>query len=122
MPKPVVNIPLPKSWPAKVCAAMLHVVSLAKYAAVYTRSWAADSRNARVRLRADKDRLLHEIAPDWSVENLWEMATINNCNFGRDRFADFTTFPVTSDDPLIEILEDPNRLPREVWIDGTKAR
>jgi len=62
MPKPAVNIPLPKSWPAKVCAAMLHVVSLAKYAAVYTRSWAADSRNARVRLRADNDRLLHEVA------------------------------------------------------------
>jgi hypothetical protein len=35
------NLRLPKSWPAKVCAAMLHVVSLAKYAAVYTRSWAA---------------------------------------------------------------------------------
>src|SRR5262245_59214907 len=62
MPKRAVAIPLPKSWPAKVCAAMLHVVSLAKYAAVYTRSWAADSRNARVRLRADKDRLLHEVA------------------------------------------------------------
>ena len=62
MPKSAVNISLPKSWPAKVCAAMLHVVSLAKYAAVYTRSWAADSRHARVRLRADKDRLLHEAA------------------------------------------------------------
>jgi len=46
MPKPAVNIPLPKSWSAKVCAAMLPVVSLAKYAAGYTRSWAADSRNA----------------------------------------------------------------------------
>src|SRR5712692_187984 len=54
-------MPLPKSWPAKVCAAMLHVVSLAKYAAVYTRSWAADSRSARVRLRADKDQLLQEV-------------------------------------------------------------
>jgi hypothetical protein len=35
---------------------MLHVVSLAKYAAVYTRSWAADCTNARVRLRVDRDR------------------------------------------------------------------
>src|SRR5262249_44025937 len=61
-PRPAVHIPLPKSGPAKVCAAMLHVVSLAKYAAVYTRSWAADSRNARVRLRAEKDRLLQEVA------------------------------------------------------------
>jgi transcriptional regulator with XRE-family HTH domain len=34
---------------------MLHVVSLAKYAAVYTRGWAADSPNARVRLKAAKD-------------------------------------------------------------------
>jgi putative transposase len=40
---------------------MLHVVALAQYAAVYTRSWAADSRNARVRLRADKDRLRQEV-------------------------------------------------------------
>jgi Spy/CpxP family protein refolding chaperone len=35
---------------------MLHVVSLAKYAAVYTRSWAADCANARVRSSADRDR------------------------------------------------------------------
>jgi hypothetical protein len=50
------TIPLPKSWPAKVRSAMLHVVSLAKYAAVYTRSWAADCPKARVRLRAERDR------------------------------------------------------------------
>ena len=41
---------------------MLHVLSLAKYTAVYTRSWAADSPNARVRLRAENDRLLQEVA------------------------------------------------------------
>ena len=35
---------------------MLHVVSLAKYAAIYTRSWAADCPRARVRLRAERDR------------------------------------------------------------------
>ena len=50
------TIPLPKSWPAKVRSAMLHVVSLAKYAAIYTRSWAADCSRARVRLRAERDR------------------------------------------------------------------
>src|SRR5439155_2795964 len=49
-------MPLPKSWPAKVRSAMLHVVSLAKYAAVYTCSWAADGPNARVRFRAERDR------------------------------------------------------------------
>jgi putative transposase len=49
------KIQLPKSWPTCVRSAMLHVVSLAKYAAVYTRGWAADSPNARVRLKAAKD-------------------------------------------------------------------
>ena len=29
------KIQLPKSWPAKVCSAMLHVAALAKYAAVH---------------------------------------------------------------------------------------
>ena len=57
-----VKVTLPKSWPVSVRSAMLHVVSLAKYAAVYTRSWAADSPNARVRLQADHDRLAQEIA------------------------------------------------------------
>lgn len=41
---------------------MLHVVSLAKYAAVYTRSWAADSPNARVRFRSERDRSLEDAA------------------------------------------------------------
>ena len=56
MSNPSLTIPLPKSWPAKVRSAMLHVVSLAKYAAVYTRSWAADCPRARVRLQAERDR------------------------------------------------------------------
>jgi hypothetical protein len=33
---------------------MLHVVSLAQYAVISTRSWAADSSNAHVRLKADR--------------------------------------------------------------------
>ena len=53
---------LPKSWPATIRSAMLHVVSLAKYAAVYTRDWAADSPNARVRFRAERDRSLDDAA------------------------------------------------------------
>ena len=32
------RIPLPKGWPTRVKSAMLHVISLAQYAAVYTRS------------------------------------------------------------------------------------
>lgn len=55
------RIPLPKSWNKQVRSAMLHVISLAQYATVYTRSWAADSRNARVRLRAENDRLRQEL-------------------------------------------------------------
>src|SRR5579885_960083 len=62
MSKSVVKLKLPKSWPATLRSAMLHVLSLGKYAAVYTRSWAADSPNARVRLRAENDRLLQEVA------------------------------------------------------------
>src|SRR5262249_36476194 len=60
MSKPSSNINLPKSWPAIVRSSMLHVVALARYAAVYTRSWAADSDNTRVRLRAERDQLEQE--------------------------------------------------------------
>jgi len=56
MSNSTLTIPLPKSWPAKVRSAMLQVVSLAKYAAVYTRSWAADCPKARVRFRVGRDR------------------------------------------------------------------
>ena len=41
---------------------MLHEVSLAQYAAIFTRSWAANSSNARVRLKAEKDRLQQDFA------------------------------------------------------------
>jgi hypothetical protein len=40
---------------------MLHVISLAQYATAYTRSWAADSTNARVRIKAEYDRAQQEI-------------------------------------------------------------
>ena len=56
------RIPLPKSWKRHVRSAMLHVISLAQYATVYTRSWAVDSMNGRVRLKAENDRLLEELA------------------------------------------------------------
>lgn len=36
--------------------------AFAQYAAVHTRSWAVDSMNGRVRLKAEKDRLLQELA------------------------------------------------------------
>ncbi len=56
------RIPLPKSWNKHVRSAVLHVISLAQYATVYTRSWAVDSMNGRVRLRAELDRANQEIA------------------------------------------------------------
>jgi hypothetical protein len=43
------HVPLPKGWPAFVKSAVLHTISLAQYALVYTRSWAVDSPNGRVR-------------------------------------------------------------------------
>jgi hypothetical protein len=53
---------LPNVWTATVRASVLHVISLARWATAYTRSWAAESANARVRLRAANDRLTAENA------------------------------------------------------------
>jgi transposase len=56
------QIPLPKSWGARVKSAVLHVLALAQYALTYSRSWTADSTNQRVQLRAECDRLTQELA------------------------------------------------------------
>jgi len=56
------EISLPKNWVGHVRSAVLHVIGLAQYATAYTRSWAADSRNARMRLKAENDRLRQEVA------------------------------------------------------------
>ena len=47
------NIPLPSGWPKCVRSGVTHVISLARYAIVTARGWAADSINARVRLTAE---------------------------------------------------------------------
>ena len=39
-----------------------HVISLAQYATVYTRSWAVDSMNGWVRLKAENDQLRQQIS------------------------------------------------------------
>jgi hypothetical protein len=49
------QITLPKSWGAHVKTAILQVVAQAQYALAYSRSWAADSSNQRVRLKAPRD-------------------------------------------------------------------
>ena len=55
------HIPLPKGRTTHVRSAVLHILSLAQYAAVYTRGWAADSTNTRVRLKAELDRANQEL-------------------------------------------------------------
>ena len=56
------QISLPKSWSKHVRAAILHVISLAQFATAHTRSWAANSVNARIRLKAERDRAVQELA------------------------------------------------------------
>ena len=56
------KIPLPKGWTGIVRSAVLHVIGLAQYATVYTRSWAANSPNERMRLKAENDRFQAEVA------------------------------------------------------------
>ncbi len=55
------DIPLPTGWPNCVRSAVIHVISLAHYAIVAARGWAANSINARVRLSAENNRLRKEI-------------------------------------------------------------
>ena len=57
----VSKIPLPSGWRKGVRSALLHVISLAHYAIVTARGWAANSINARVRLAAESDRLKQEM-------------------------------------------------------------
>ena len=55
-------IPLPRSWPEHVKSALLHAVALAHFALSHARGWCADSRIARVRLAAERDRWKTEAA------------------------------------------------------------
>jgi len=56
------RIPLPKGWQRYVKSAVHHAISLAHYAIVYARAWAAVSINAWVRLAAENDWLQEEYA------------------------------------------------------------
>jgi transposase InsO family protein len=55
------EIPLPKGWKKQIRSAVLHVISLAQYATAYTRGWAADSTNTRVRQKVEWDRANQEL-------------------------------------------------------------
>ena len=54
--------PLPRHWTTSVKSAVLHVISLGQFATAYTRGWAANSPNARIRLAAEVERLKTELA------------------------------------------------------------
>jgi putative transposase len=56
------KIPLPKSWPDTAKSAMLHVLSLAHFAMAYTRGWAANCINDRIRMKARSDLLEQKLA------------------------------------------------------------
>ncbi len=62
------GIPLPAGWSKHARSAMLHVISLAQFALAYTRGWAVNSQVARVRLKAENDRLRQQAA--WLTEEL----------------------------------------------------
>ncbi len=55
------SLPLPRNWPHSAKSAMIHVVSLAQYGLTYTRGWAIDSVNGRLRLKSKLDRANQEI-------------------------------------------------------------
>jgi cytosine/adenosine deaminase-related metal-dependent hydrolase len=75
----------------------------------------------------DELRLLHRLAPEVTPKELWELITMRaaialeaQSNIGSlqpGKLADAVIFPVTSNDPLREILESPLQ-PKEVWLDG----
>jgi hypothetical protein len=57
-----VEIPLPLDWLDSVKSGVLHVVSLARFAIIHTRGWAANSLSARLRPKASLDDARNEIA------------------------------------------------------------
>ncbi|MFC1452629.1 transposase [Verrucomicrobiota bacterium] len=56
------DIPLPKDWPQAVKTAVIHSISLAHAAIIWTRSWAVNSPMARVRLAGQLDQTKSEIS------------------------------------------------------------
>ncbi len=47
------RLPLPKGWPNRIRSAVIHAVSLANFSLTFARSVAANSINARIRLKAE---------------------------------------------------------------------
>ena len=53
---------VPRNWSASIQAAMLQLIALGQYSLAYTRSWATNSPNERLRLAAKTDQLQQEVA------------------------------------------------------------
>lgn len=62
IPREIVTLPLPRRWPKRVRSAVLHAISLARVSLTCARGWAANNRNARVRLKAENNRLRQYVA------------------------------------------------------------
>jgi len=58
---PVLFLSLPRGWPRGIRSAAVHAVSLADFALTAALSWATQSLNPRLRLRAEFERLRQEI-------------------------------------------------------------
>lgn len=58
---PPAGLGLPRAWPKRVRSAMIHAISLAHAAIITAYGRAARHPNARVRLRAENDRLRREV-------------------------------------------------------------
>ncbi len=52
-----IQVPLPKDWPNRIRSAVIHVISLSHFSLTFARSVAANSINARIRLKAENSRL-----------------------------------------------------------------
>jgi hypothetical protein len=58
---PAHPLALPRGWPCRVRSVAVHAISLADFALTTALSLAAQSLNPRLRLRAEVERLQHEI-------------------------------------------------------------
>ena len=65
------NVPLVSGWPKSVKSAILHVISMAHYAMVAARGWAANSVNTRVRVWSQNPT----VGRKWSVSARIETTT-----------------------------------------------
>ena len=57
------QLPLPKGWPKRIRSSVIQTISMAHFSVTFARSVAANSITARIRLKAENDRLRQEIAP-----------------------------------------------------------